>query len=323
VVQAVELHLHYQNMDRDAANSPRVFGRGEGYEAWYLTVNQPERRRGFWLRYAWFGSGSESHCALWALSFHRDDPGRNSAAKAVLRADALDVRTPFRVQIGESHMDATGCRGSFRGAAWELSWEPGPAPFPFLGRRWERLSTVGNVAAQPQLLVSGRIRLGGRTFQLTDAPGGQQHTWGRTHAREWNWGYASGRWGWVDGATSRVASRLGLELRGTAVGAQLEGERFRVNGPIKVLRNPGRISPEEWLAEVDSRRLTLRLSVRPRREDLIGVTYQDPAGGVRYCYHTEVADLRLSLGGKAMIAEAAAAFEYASEQPLPGVDVRL
>src|SRR5438034_1154194 len=83
----------------------------------------------------------------------------------------------------------------------------------FLTPRWESISTVGNVAAQPGILVSGKVRLGGRAYTLKGAPGGQQHTWGTTHAREWNWGYASGDWGWVDGATSRVVSRLGRELR--------------------------------------------------------------------------------------------------------------
>jgi hypothetical protein len=323
-MQSLELHYFtISNMDLEAANSPRVFGRRAGYEAWFLTVNDPSRRVGFWFRYTYHLGGSGSHAALWAFAFHRDDPARNTAAKVVLPAESLELRTPFRIQVGESFLDGAGCRGAFKGAAWELSWEPAPSPFPFLKPRWELISTVGNIAAQPRLRVSGKVRLGGRSYTLKGACGGQQHTWGSTHAREWNWGYASGAWGWVDGATSRVLSRLGRELRGTAAGALVEGETFALNGPLKVLRNPGSIADDEWLAELNTRKRALRVSVRPRREDLIGVTYEDPAGGVRYCYHTEVADLRLSLGGKAVIAEAAAAFEYASEKPLEGVEVRL
>ena len=310
-------------MDFEAANSPRVLRRRPGYEAWFLTVNDLEKRRGFWFRYTYHLAGAESQCALWAFSFHRDDPSLNTAAKAVLPAEEMQLRTPFRLQVGDSHLDGTSCRGSFKGASWELAWEPGAAPFPFLKPPWEPISSVGNVAAQPRLRVSGKVRLGDRTYTLKDAYGGQQHTWGATHALEWNWGYAAGPWGWMDGATSRVVSRLGRELRGTAAGALVEGDRFALNGPLKVLRNPGSISPREWLAELETRRHALRVSVRPRTEDLVGVTYQDPAGGVRYCYHTEVADLRLSLGGKAVVAAAAAAFEYASEKPLDGVSIRL
>ena len=49
----------------------------------------------------------------------------------------------------------------------------------------------------------------------------------------------------------------------------------------------------------------------------------DPAGGRRVCYHTEVADLLLSLDGQEVKEEAAAAFEYASPDPLPSLPPRI
>ncbi len=66
------------------------------------------------------------------------------------------------------------------------------------------------------------------------------------------------------------------------------------------------------------------MSVIPRRADLIGVTYADPNGGARYCYHTEVADLdfRLTRGDVILSRfrrQASAAFEYASETQVPGL----
>src|SRR5438132_687176 len=72
----------------------------------------------------------------------------------------------------------------------------------------------------------------------------------------------------------------------------------------------------------------LRVTITPRREDLIGVTYSDPRGGNRFCYHTEVADLdlRMTRGAEtiASIARpASAAFEYASDIPLAGVPLRV
>jgi hypothetical protein len=56
------------------------------------------------------------------------------------------------------------------------------------------------------------------------------------------------------------------------------------------------------------------------------VTYPEPQGGSRVCYHTEVADLELRLTrGEEVLARvrrrAAAAFEYASESPVPGLPV--
>jgi hypothetical protein len=56
------------------------------------------------------------------------------------------------------------------------------------------------------------------------------------------------------------------------------------------------------------------------------VTYADPHGGSRVCYHTEVADLEMRLTeGDAILARirrpAATALKYASESPLPGLPV--
>ena len=67
----------------------------------------------------------------------------------------------------------------------------------------------------------------------------------------------------------------------------------------------------------------MRLAILPRRADLIGVTYEDPTVGRRICYHTEVADLELTVGERTIRREAAAAFEYASTEPLPGLPPRL
>jgi hypothetical protein len=73
---------------------------------------------------------------------------------------------------------------------------------------------------------------------------------------------------------------------------------------------------------------TLGVAIKPRLEDLIGVTYDDPRGGSRYCYHSEVADLDLRLTrGSELLAHvnrpASAAFEYASETPLAGVPLTI
>jgi len=161
---------------------------------------------------------------------------------------------------------------------------------------------------------------------LDRVPGGQQHTWGSSHALAWNWGFASGADFWVDGATSRVRSRLGRTLRGTAIGALVGSRPFRFNGPLQVLGHPGPIAAGGWTADVRIGSRRLKVGITPRIEDLIGVEYADPQGGSRYCYHTEVADLEVALTDRGrdpieIRLPAAAAFEFASESPLSDVPV--
>ncbi len=318
-------------MDAEAANAVRCEDRPGTYEAWYVTVS--DRRRGFWIRYTTFrpaaGVPHDAHSALWAFAFDRDDPSSNWGAKALFPLGALRAEAqPFAIRLGSAVLSLDGCSGELvaeRGTArWDLRWTSREPPFPFLRPRWQALSSVANLGAQPALTISGTIEVNGRTHRLESAPGGQQHTWGTSHALAWNWAFGSGPDFWVDGATSRVRSRLGRVLVGTAVGAGAAEHHFLFNGPIQVLRNRGPISQDGWKAHARLGDRVLNVSVTARRDDLIGVTYADPQGGSRFCYHTEVADLELSLVRKQetlaqVTRRAGAAFEYASELPLPGL----
>ena len=320
-------------LDSDAANARRCQDRSGTYEAWYVTVNDPGQRRGYWFRYTTLqpaaGVSVDAHSALWAFAFDRDDPSANWGAKTLHPLPALRTESaPFALRLEGAVLSGDGCSGALdteRGSArWDLHWTSREPPFPFLRPRWQALSSVANIGAQPALTVSGTIEINGRVHRLEGAPGGQQHTWGSSHALSWNWAFASGPDFWVDGATSRVRSRLGRVLTGTAVGARAAEHPFFFNGPIQVLRNRGSISADGWNAHARLGDRVLSVSVKPRREDLIGVTYADPRGGTRFCYHTEVADLELRLTRQNetlahVTQRAGAAFEYASELPLQGL----
>jgi hypothetical protein len=322
-------------MDSDAANATRTRGRTGTYEAWYLTVADPAKRQGYWIRYTSFnparGVQDEAHSALWAFCFDHEDPSANWGAKESFPLDALQVQSrPFVLRLAGALLAHDGCSGevhSERGTmSWDLRWDSRERPFPFVRPPWHVISSVANVGAQPAIKVYGTIGVNGRLVHLEHVPGGQQHTWGSRHALEWNWGFASGPDFWIDGGTSRVRSRLGRELTGTAVGAHVREQRFLMNGLNRVLATRGPISEDSWTAEARLGPRRLHVEVTPRRSDLIGVTYADPRGGSRVCYHTEVADLELRLTkGDEILARihrpASAAFEYASESPLPGLPV--
>src|ERR1700730_11654024 len=244
-------------MNPDAANAARCQDRPGTYEAWYVTINEPTRREGFWIRYSTLnpapGAAAEAHSALWVFAFDHYDPASNWGTKAVFPLHALRVGgRPFAIRLQGATLERTGCSGEVhteRGSArWELRWESREPPFPFLRPRWQMLSSVANIGAQPALTVSGTIEINGRVHRLEGAPSGQQHTWGSSHAWARNWGFAAGTDFWSDGANSRVRSRFGRVLVGTAIGAKSGREVFAFNGPVQVLRNRGPISPDAWTA---------------------------------------------------------------------------
>ncbi|OLC25688.1 MAG: hypothetical protein AUH40_05975 [Chloroflexi bacterium 13_1_40CM_65_17] len=320
-------------MNTETANAPRCQDRSGTYEAWYVTVSDAASRRGFWIRYSTFnpapGVSAEAHSALWAFAFDRDHPEANWGGKVTFPLRALQMSAqPFQLRVDGARFEREGCSGQVHtesgNARWDLSWRSSEPPFPFLRPRWQALSSVANIGAQPALAVTGTVEVNGRAHRLDGATGGQQHTWASSHALAWNWGFASGSDFWMDGATSRVRSRLGTVLVGTAVGAKANGHQFLFNGPVQVLRNRGSILAHAWMATARLGVRTLVVAIKPRPEDLIGVTYADPRGGSRFCYHTEVADLELHMtrGPETLahiVRPASAAFEYASETPLTGV----
>jgi hypothetical protein len=322
-------------MEVDAANAARCRGRKGTYEAWYVTVADPDRRQGYWIRYTTFnpapGVEAEAHSALWAFRFDHDNPSANWGAKVSYPLDDLQVQArPFVLRMGSAQLAQDGCSGeviSDRGSmSWDLRWDSRERPFPFIRPPWDALSSAANIGVQPALKVWGTIAIDGSVVRLEHLPGGQQHTWGSRHALEWNWGFASGSDFWMDGATSRVRSRLGRELLGTALGAHVREQRFLLNGLFDVLRTRGPIAVDSWSAQARLGPRRLHVEITPRRSDLIGVTYPDPRGGSRVCYHTEVADLELKLTqGDEILARvrrpAAAAFEYASESPVAGLPI--
>jgi hypothetical protein len=319
-------------MDNEAANATRCQDRAGTYEAWYVTVADPASGQGFWIRYTTLnpsaGVAAEPHSALWAFAFDRHHPEANWGGKVTFPLRALQTSSrPFRLRLEGASLDRDGCSGQIhtvRGsAAWDLKWVSREPPFPFVRPRWQALSSVANIGAQPALTVSGTVEINGELHRLDGASGGQQHTWGSSHALAWNWGFASGADFWVDGATSRVRSRLGRVIAGTALGVQAGGHRFLFNGPVQVMRNRSRVLPHVWRAAAELGDRSATVVITPRLEDLLGVTYADPRGGHRYCYHTEVADLelRMTRGGETLaeiIRPGSAAFEYASETPLAG-----
>ena len=154
-------------MESDAANAPRSRARSGTYEAWYLSVADPTRRQGYWIRYTSFnparrGAEDEAHSALWAFRFDHDDPSANWGAKETFPRAALNVQArPFVLRLGAALLAHDGCTGdvhSDRGTmSWDLRWDSRERPFHFVRPPWEGISSVANIASQPAIKVSGTM----------------------------------------------------------------------------------------------------------------------------------------------------------------------
>jgi hypothetical protein len=320
-------------------NAPRFTGRAGAYEVWYVTVNEPGDGVGAWIRYTTFSPAprvaAEPYAALWAAIFTPGRPPLAGRAKFPLKAFSSTTH-PFWICVGEAELNDAGCRGSFESDtaefAWDLRWQSLAEPVAFLPRLIEIVSPVFQAGSHPALTVEGSLTVNGETFRFEHASGSQQHTGGTTHALEWNWGHCSRLAdeprNWFGGVTALARRRGPIELAGTLAGLETAGGRQVFNSTAKVLVGRRQMSVQEWRPQTGDRRVVLRARVRPRPQELVGVTYDDPQGGTRTCYHSETADLdvwleRRAKSGSETLFEAherrAAAFEYGSSQAVPGL----
>jgi hypothetical protein len=106
------------------------------------------------------------------------------------------------------------------------------------------------------------------------------------------------------------------------------------NRALDLLRPKTAHSAAGWTFDAEYGRDRLTGTVTPNRDDLIGVTYHDPAGDKVYCYHSELADIELRYYTRRrksdewglqeeITAPHAAAFEYGTAEPLAGVPILL
>ena len=269
----------------EACNRARYAGR-TGYDAWYLTFSDADQGVGVWLRWtAMRPRAGPEHSALWAFVLHRGRPDLQGG-----------IRQLFEYQPRYRGLHAGEVVSGARSARWELTLESAAAPFAYAGPLVERLLPTGNAMTQPRLSVSGTVEMDGHIHAFRQAPGGQGHTWGSGHARSWNWVHAALGAGWVTGASTPLGSPYGHEM---------DGRRAARTGLAAILarRAP---RPDRWSAG--------DFEVTADLDDCVAVEYQDPGGGRRVCYHSEFG--RLTQAGR-LLSETAA-FEYASENPLPG-----
>jgi hypothetical protein len=88
--------------------------------------------------------------------------------------------------------------------------------------------------------------------------------------------------------------------------------RFRIRGSY---------TPLGW--EFEGRTFSARIqgTISARREDIVGVAYDAPEGGHRYCYNTKLAEAHIKVGTSTLTSIGTTAFETVEARPLTNFKV--
>jgi len=330
-------------------NALRWDGRRGHYEVWYLSLTDRASGCGVWIRYTMVApiDAAQATASLWFMAMEPGGERPPVGRKATWPADALHAGAePFSLRIDDAVLTEGSARGALEDVAWSLSWAPDRRPaehvHPLLQRA--RVAKTVLVLPQPDLAISGTVRLGDRELALDGARGGQAHIWGSKHASRWAWVHCNDletvegepRPGdYLDGVSVFVP-RFGRELGpNTPVVGRIGGEEFRSTNPIQVNGNPSRFGLTSWDFEARDGVRRVAVDVDAPRESLVGVTYADPDGERAYCYNSEIASLRCRVYRRdkaehtgwrlveTLAAPGRAHFEYAQREPVPGLELQV
>jgi hypothetical protein len=323
-------------------NYLRWDGRQAGfYEVYFLKVNDPVSRVGFWLRYTLTApNAGPPRAEVYGVMF---DPSRRHPlgfkdTHPVWRM-GLHGRH-FRFPIGENvltHRSAIGFAGpSEGGMQWALTWEPNETGIRYYGYDW--LYRIGwpktkALTPNPAIRMTGTVIVGDERFDLVNAPAQQGHIWGVRHAERWAWGhccaFAEDADAVFEGLTASPDG--GRDLSTFFI--RLDGRDFAFNQVADFLFTESRYTLESWTFRLEQDGYRFEGTLTAPKGRIIGVTHRSVDDSLRICNNTMIADCRIvvsrSADGrtwlpyKVLTCQGMAAMETVGRNPHPQVPVRL
>lgn len=271
------------------------------YESFYLKCGDAASRRALWLRYTVHKRpGAAPVGSLWATLFDEQGP---HAAKVSPAPDQLATGGADWVRIGDGRIGPDGCSGTIPDlAAWDLRFDGGEPPFPYLPSDWmyrAKLPRTKALSLRPAVRVSGTVTVRGRTQQLTDWPGMIGHNWGAEHAERWIWlhgtAFAEQPDAWIDATIGRI--RIGRWTTPWVANGclSLDGVRHRLGGIGKTRAVAVDEQPERARFVLPGDGIVVRGEVGAPRADVVGWIYSDPVGPQHNTAHCAIADMTLTV----------------------------
>jgi len=294
--------------ERDVLNASRFDPEGTKgfYESYFQRANHRTQPLAFWIRYTVFnprGRPDDAVGQLWAVFFD-GTTGRNVALKhSVPVSDCSFSPSGLRVRIGEASLDDRGLRGCIsqggRTMSWDLTYAGDKRPLLLLerGSYERRFPGAKALCGMPLATFSGALTVDEHTVGIDDWVGTQNHNWGTKHTDRYAWGQVAG----FDNDASAVleCSTARLKLGPvwtpwlTLVVLRLEDREFALNSYRQALRTHGKYGYFSWVIDGASKNARIRVFMEAPKESFVGLTYENPPGGVKTCLNTKLANCQV------------------------------
>jgi hypothetical protein len=267
-------------------------------EVWYATLTDPRSGWAFWVHHELLAPlQGEAYLHGWAAAFPPD------AAAAYWRfgPDPLpqSIRGDVWFQSSGTHLDAASMRGDAGAMAWDLAYADDGAPlYTFPRWAWQRESLpASQVLPAPTARFTGVVRVGDRSFSVSDAPGSMARIYGHGNALRWGWLHADLGGGDVLEVVAAVSKRPGMNrLRPLPLmRLRLDGVDHPFDPLVGALAGSAQVGLPHWTATNRWGWQRLRVSVDVPPTSSVAVEYTDPDGEKCVCTNSERASARITL----------------------------
>ena len=280
------------------------------YESRYIRANHPDRPQALWLRETLLlPTAGEPVADVWVMLFDPEGAG-NRALKEPYPIDAAEYAyDDWTARIGATTLDDRSAQGVVTGdrsARWDLRIAAGVGePVKLLTERAykARIPTAKTTVRHPLAQFNGLLELDDVRVVVDAWTGSVNHNWGTRHTPAYAFGQVCG----FDDApdttleivTARAAVGRFLTPTATLFVFRHAGEEFAVRSILSSLQTHARYQPFSWSfgGRIGDHMIEGEITTEP--EDVIGLTYTDTDGGLKYCYNSAIATCRVQVAGKA------------------------
>lgn len=309
------------------------------YESYFQRANHPTLPLAFWIRYTLFSPRqrpAEAVGQLWAVYFDGTTGHHLALKRSVPLSDCSFSGSGLRVRIGEATLDEQRVRGAISDSGRSLSWELGYAgdEQPLLlferGSYRRRFPSAKALCATPLARFSGTLNVHGGTVSVDDWVGSQNHNWGTRHTDRYAWGQVAGFDN--DEAAVLECSTARLKLGPiwtpslTLLVLRLGDREYAFNSIRQALRTDATYRYFSWSIDAAGKDARIRASIEAPKEAFVGLTYENPPGGVKTCLNTKLASCRVTIErtGNEVIrlsTDSRAAFEILGDNGPHGIEI--
>jgi len=313
------------------------------YESFFVRANHPSKPQAFWIRYTIFSPRRRPEQAvgeLWAVYFDGETGEHVAVKREVPYSRCHFSSSEFMVGVDDAHMEPGKLAGSATSGAhhisWALSFRGDAEPLLLLpaARYRSRFPKAKSLVSLPMATFDGFLFVNGRTIQVGEWVGSQNHNWGSRHTDHYAWGQVAGfdthPQSFLEVTTAKVKLGPFWSPLLTLIVLRHQGQEIALNSMRQALRAKGSFEYFHWQFRSETRAWKVEGTIEAPRAAFVGLRYGNPPGGFKHCLNSKIARCELTLtnkkaDGAAEVLSTAnrAAFEILTDDEAHGVEIRV